>query len=304
MNKARESRSVVLWGLFLVLVPLFFYPYIQKWQLPVSWVTVLIFEVVFYFVVWFFRNPGNWGRTLASTFWSLMFRFSEAMLFGVLLWAMFSLKPGWSLKQGLAYFLPAVVLHILSVPFLLKSVLKPARVIHRAPPAEFTKDRLIEVDKIVAEKSDVVLHKERGTDISESYLEEILSSLTNYPGVEASLLVDQEGLVIAKNCKNNFDWESWAPLPLIFEVSTTQVLSRIREKNMERMDIFSDRYWISIHKIYGFALITVSDKETDEILNVRIQKVCENVKKYLNERYHSANLKVQEENYVSSTVRA
>ena len=304
MNKARESRSVILWGLFLVLVPLFFYPYSQKWQLPISWVTVLIFEVVFYFVVWFFSHPGNWGRSLANTFMSLMFRFSEAILFGLLLWVMFSLKPGFSLKQGFAYFLPAVVLHVLTTPFLLKSVLRPARVIHRPQPAEFTKDRLIEVDKIVAEKSDVVLHKEKGSDISESHLEEVLGSLTNYPGVDASLLVDQEGLVIAKNCKNNFDWESWAPLPLIFEESIGQVLNRIREKNMERMDLFSNSYWISIHKIYSFSVITISDKGTDEILNVRIQKVCEKMKKYLNEKYHLENLKVQEEKYVSNTIRA
>jgi len=307
MNKAREAKTVILWGLFLVLVPLFFYPYIQpylqKWQLPVSWVTVLIFEGVFYFVVWFFTNPANWGRSLANTFLSLMFRFSEAILFGLLLWVMFEFKLGWSLKQGLAYFLPAVVLHVLTTPFLLKSVLKSVRVIHRAQP-EFTKDRLIEVDKIVAEKSDAVFHKEKGSDISESYLEEILGSLTNYPGVDASLLVDQEGLVIAKNCKNNFDWESWAPLPLIFELSTGQVLNRIREKNIERMDIFSDSYWISIHTIYSFSLMTVSDRSTDEILNVRIQKVCEKMKKYLNERYHLENLKVQEEKYVSNTIRA
>ncbi|OGC76285.1 MAG: hypothetical protein A2145_01995 [candidate division Zixibacteria bacterium RBG_16_40_9] len=303
MNKVRETRTVILWGLFLILVPLFFYPYSQKWQLPVSWITVLIFEMIFYFAVWFFTNPGNWGRSLANTFWSLCFRFSEATLFGILLWVMFSLNLGLSFKQGFAYFLPAVVLHVLTAPFLLKPLLKPARVIHR-PPAEFTKDRLIEVDKIVAEKSDPVFHKEKGWEISESYLEEILGSLTNYPGVDASLLVDQEGLVIAKNCKNNFDWESWAPLPLILELSTCQALSRIREKNIMRMDIFSNSFWISIHKVYSFSLITVSEKSTDEILNVRIEKVCERIKKYLNERYHLENLKVQEEKYVSNTIRA
>ncbi len=303
MNKVRETRTTILWGLFLVLVPLFFYPYIQKYQLPASWITVLIFEVLFYFVIWFFPNPTNWGRSLAITFWCLLFRWAEACLFGILLWVMFSLNLGVSFQQGLVFFLPAVVLHILTTPFLLKSLLKPARVIHR-PPAEFTKDRLIEVDKIVAEKPDVVFHKEKGLEISESYLEETLGSLSNYPGVDASLLVDQEGLVIAKNCKNNFDWESWAPLPLIFELYTAQVLSRIREKNLMRMDIFSNSFWISIHKVYSFSLITVSDKSTDEILNVRIEKVCERIKKHLNDRYHLENLKVQEEKYVSNTIRA
>jgi predicted regulator of Ras-like GTPase activity (Roadblock/LC7/MglB family) len=112
--------------------------------------------------------------------------------------------------------------------------------------------------------------------------------------VEGVILLDNEGLVISKRVNAGWDDEKIAPLALLLREINSQQLSKIDTSPIERMELLSQKLWISLNNIDDFTLVSVAHRSTDELLNIRILKAVEMIKKYLDEKYAGIFSKNQE----------
>jgi len=103
--------------------------------------------------------------------------------------------------------------------------------------------------------------------------------------VEGAFLVDSEGLIIGQACEEDLDGEKVAPLALSLEDINSNLLKKLGESKIERIQLFTPKRWINLNRVLDFTLVTIASRNTDELLNIRIIKSAEMLKKFLKERY-------------------
>ena len=122
-------------------------------------------------------------------------------------------------------------------------------------------------------------------------LESALRYLREYSGVKGAILVDNEGLVVACDRLSDLDPETFASLAVSLKEANNSFLKSISEIGLERIGIHTPDLWISLNQILGFTLVTVADRNTDELLSVRISQATGIIRKYLEQRYNQEILK-------------
>ena len=125
-------------------------------------------------------------------------------------------------------------------------------------------------------------------------LESVLHYLREYAGVKVAVLVDQEGLVVAEDSSSDFDPEKVSSFARHLKETNDQILQKMGEKASERIGIYTENLWICLNQIENFTLVVVSDRQTDELLSVRILQSTGMIKKILAQRYQQNILKVVE----------
>jgi len=220
---------------------------------------------------------------------------------------MFPLGLGKALSFGVLNYFPAHLFQAFLLPFIVKHSLGDGlknlwRV--KRPKLSFTEQTDAEGDqpmkKTLIEKDikDKSIQKSKEVSLEVS-LEDAINYLKEYPGVEGVLLVDSDGLVVAKKLLSGLDEEKLAPFGVTFREVNTQLLKRLDEDKIDKIQILSDKLWICLTSIGDFCLLTFADRHTDELLNIRISKTKESIKKYLEQRYEQMILSSEEEEYVS-----
>jgi hypothetical protein len=115
--------------------------------------------------------------------------------------------------------------------------------------------------------------------------------------------VDQDGLIVAQRGNPHLEGEALAPLAQLLENACLTVLGRVGEKEINRIETYTPRLRLSLHQVLNFRLLVFSDRRADDLLNVRIQRVIEQVTKKLTEKYPSEVLSAREGEYVRDTGR-
>ena len=118
----REIRGVLLISLFIMVVPLIFFPkdFGLKLDMPASLLSV--FELGWYMVIFFILfSKASALLVLFLALLTLLYRLSVGIGFGFFLVAMFSLDLSFSLELGIYQYLPAFLLQAMLSPFIVKS---------------------------------------------------------------------------------------------------------------------------------------------------------------------------------------
>jgi predicted regulator of Ras-like GTPase activity (Roadblock/LC7/MglB family) len=294
-NYKKETRQLILLGFFLAVAPLVLFPKNFGIRLNVNPFFFFLLEFIWYLFSLFFLLPSLATSTfILYAFATLLFRLFLGTLFGFLLMVMFPIAFLPALKSGWVSYLPAILFQAFLLPFMIKQSL--GNVIKRSlrekrfqrlalQPFPETKKETPYVVEERGEKKELVL---------EVSLEETLGFLKEYPGVEGALLIDSEGLIIAQEVDPAVDEEKIAPLALSFAQTNGSLLGKIGEKHLERLQIFSENVWLNINHVGDFILITLASRSADELLNIRILKAQEAIKKYLENKYPQSVLSKDE----------
>lgn len=303
----REIRGILLISLFIMVVPLIFFPkdFGIRVNIP-SWL-LSVFELGWYVAIFsiLFSRVSLLG-IIFFAFLTLLYRFSVGICFGLFLVAMFSLDLSSSLKLGTYHYLPAFLLQVVMSPFVLKSSFQMIMEKSIWQKQEFGSEKKMSPEKPVPflktqisktrrDQMKVASSMEEKKKTRRGDLEEALHYLQEYSGVKGAILVDNEGLVVASDTSPDFDPELFASLAIGLKEANHNLLGKINESKMEKMGIHTPGVWISLNQILSFTLVTVAHRHTDELLSVRISQAVGMIKKHLEERYNQRILKGVEE---------
>ena len=276
-NNFKEYRQFFILSAFLAVFPLIFFPK----GLGTRMDPLLLFpgEFIWYLLVYFLVFPFlSFSFILLYSFSTLLLRILIGAVFGVLISLMFSFNFLLSLKLGMVSYLPSILLQVLLLPFVFKFSLGDK--IYR-----LERGKRIEATKPLPEVKEELIPLHPKAEAQESSLENALSYLKEYSGVEGAFLVDSEGLIVGEEREEGLDGEKIAPLALSLEEMNSEFLRKLGEFKVDRIQLFTPQKWINLNRVLNFILVTIASRNTDELLNIRIIKSAEMVKRFLKERY-------------------
>ncbi len=300
-----EIRGVLLVSLFIMVVPLIFFPKYFGLKLEWTFFSLFAFELGWYMLILFIIfSRASALKVFLFAVLTLGYRIGLGMGFGILLLVMFSLPLSSSLRLGLYQYVPAFFLQALMAPFALKSIfetfMRGTKRVKRAPMQfqprieEPPPSSIHEISKEKSDRKKSIPSQKEIKVVGKGSLESILHYLREYAGVKVAVLVDHEGLVVAEDSSSDFDPEKISSLAQHLKQTNDQILQKMGEKASERLGIYTEDLWICLNQIGNFTLVVVSDRQTDELLSVRILQSTGMIKKFLAERYQQNILKVVE----------
>jgi predicted regulator of Ras-like GTPase activity (Roadblock/LC7/MglB family) len=299
----REIKGVLLLSLFIMVVPLIFFPkdFGLKLDTPTSLLSV--FEIGWYVVIFLFlfsKVPVFW--VILCVILTLVYRLFLGVGFGLFLAVMPPEGFSFSLNRVIYHYWPAFLLQAIMSPFVLKSsfeilMKKPER---RKKESEglkkITPDKPLTffetpISRSGRDQMKTISSTEEKKSTKRAELESALNYLREYSGVKGAILVDDEGLVVACDSSSDLDPEIFASLVVSLKEANNHLLKGINEKGLKRMGIHTPNLWINVNQILSFTLVTVADNHTDELLSVRISQAVGMINKHLEQRYNQKILK-------------
>lgn len=281
--KGPEFKKALLLGLVAAAVPLLYYPNTFGWSKATSGSAQLfVVEMLYYLLVFqflFAREPFMHRAKAAAT--SLAFRLCQGVVFAVLAGGIFDLGAGEAWSAGVYGYLPAALLQMALVPFLMKPVFRfrePRR--HRAAPhAESYSPH--------AHKSTTSMTETpawTGADHVPDF-DAAVSHVASYSTVGLVILVDEEGLCVARASRGSADSDLWAPVINLLYDSVIRELRRTPDSDVRRFQVTLSHERLVVERVAPFYLAVLFDHNTDELVNVRIAQAVEMVKRYYEHKY-------------------
>ncbi len=298
MDHIRELRGVLLISLFVMVAPLIFYPKSLGIKLDMSVSLLSVFELAWYtmiFLLLFSRVSISWLMLCVIS--TLAYRLFLGVGFGLFLAAMPPEDFSFSWRRVIYGYWPSFLLQATMAPFILKRSLetlvrKPTRrkkapESHEKMTSEGTSVSFqTPIPKPGRDQMNLTSYTEDRNRSKSADLENAVHYLREYSGVKGAILVDDEGLVVACDRSSDLDPEIFASLALGLKEANNLLLERINEQGLKRMGIHTPDLWISLNQILRFTLVTVADRNTDELLSVRISQATGMLRKYLEDRYN------------------
>jgi len=323
----QTKRVILLFSLILMIIPMVIFP--KRLGLPLisGSAVYMLYEFVFYgLVLYFFRRQTKLVTVLIGSALTLVYRMGLGAGFGLTIIIMYNIDSTIAFSLGMGKYLPAVLLHVLAAPFVMHSVymgladkLSPRRrpVYRRevSRPAavkteEATKPVTPSNENIPAPVSGISSRKSasqrKGSETavdSDNQFERAVSYIGESGAVRMALLVDEEGLPLARFSRCDEDPELWAPLSIILEGANRNLLHQYSRRGgiPDRIDIGTRNMRIILRRIEHVTLMVLAEQNVDETILIRIAQAADMVRKYMSERYSPALFARVEERYVSNS---
>ncbi len=318
-RQSNNPRLILLFSLVLLAGPLVLFP--SNLGLPLGRFSLLVLgiEVVYYMLIVFFMNRSqSFGAVLTGAGLALVYRHLIGVLFAGFIFFAYRLELVNALQFGLFSYLPAVFLHIATAPFVISSIYprkkRASRFVYGSGdemPAEptagvsdaaaataaddWTPQAAVygaepESESVKSENTGTVTpNKAATTPRARTYelngFEKAVRYIGEHGAVAIAAVVDHEGLLLAKFNRGDADATEWAPLSLLLVESNRTALSRVQEVRPEKIDVLvSDRRIICSRDRF-WTLMVVAERQSDDILNIRINQAMEAIGRYVDERY-------------------
>ncbi|MFH1374674.1 MAG: hypothetical protein ABII79_12840 [bacterium] len=323
---ARIVRQTLLISLTILMAPLLLFP--DRLGTGLAGVALMngVFELTFYAVVSYllFRH-ATLGKIVQISLLCLGFRLLLGVFFGMFVAAMYSMNLAISIKLGLAAYLPAVLLHIAVTPLVLKPIsrqLVPSvtrrRTAPESPaPAETTDTNMttmsatgkgapvrLETNNTPADVVRASAETRSGITPATENTDDGFDRAVRYIGEDGSVrlaaVVDQEGLLLGCFVRGDLLADDWAPLALVISEAGQTALKRTGQDSLERIDMLLKEDRIVVARQPSWSLLVISQRQTNDTLNIRINQGLEIIRKYMAQRYSHELSVSPERTYVSS----
>ena len=311
----RIIRQMMLFTLIVLIVPMILFPVllgtkIMQSSLMNASFTFTMFEFVFYgFSVYFFNKKTNLQRLVLNAALCLVGRYFMGAILGLLIAAMYAMNIRIALSFGTISFWPAVVLHVLATPFILKPLFVGQKEVNRpvSQPTQSLQDIEPERTPMTGTTSFVASadgrhQKEQpqiNTDYSDFHAHKLKQTKTqyedgflkavNYIGENGTVLmaavVDNEGLLLSSYQRAMFEAEDVAPLVLPIIEQNKIALHKMKLSVPEKTDMTFDNQRLVIATEKYYTLVIISERSMDDVLNIRINQALEMIRIYTAERY-------------------
>jgi len=327
-------RRILLISLLLLIVPMVAFPARLGTQLARTSLVNVFVEMLFYAVaVFLFNRRASLIQLLQASGACLVYRFGIGAIFGVLIAAVYGIEVRVAVTFGMASYLPAIVLHIISTPFVLRPVLlqllpadRKKRFVQRGTSASVSTESggvsaaaspnrgtVPQTDRVAGIGSPV---ENRELGLPDLTAENTLPSfptgdingfdravryIGEHGSVSLACVVDHEGLLVSNFKRGEVVPEDWAPMALLFVDGNTSVLQRRDLECPDRIDITYMERKITVAREQGFTLMVVAEQQSDNLLNIRINQAIDIVGRFVTERYGQQTRANVEKTHVSST---
>jgi len=324
------KRMLLLFSLILVIIPMVIFP--RRLGMPlISSSAVVIYEMVYYAAaLYFMRRHSTLAAVLVGSALTLVYRLALGAATGMAIIVMYgSIDVSVAFSLGMTKYLPALLLHAAAAPFVMRPVY--LAVAERLGPAEKaeTDDLRVSPRSHQPMKTTAVVEQEstepfsprmedrprtaatprsrldiRGTTSprtdDDNQFERAVAYIGESGTVKLALLVDEEGLPLARFSRCSEDPDLWAPLAIILDGRNRNLLHHYRGGGVpEKIDVSTGTERIILKRIDHVTLMVLSEHNADETIHIRIAQAADMVRKYMSERYSPALFARVEEHYVS-----
>lgn len=309
-------RAVLLFSLILIAVPMVVFPHRLGLGLGGGSAVNLLYEMVFYgLVLYLFRRDTTLAALSVGIALTLAYRLILGAAFGVALVVMYGLGLSVAFSLGMTKYMPAILLQAVAAPFVLRTVYldlsanlasgRKGRSSRRMPPPT-----IIDAATVTTVASPVreIIPAARPEHLSQSALIEgnqfdrAVAYLGESGAVRMALLVDQEGLSLAKFIRGDEDVEVWAPLAVMVLNRNRGLIARVDgQDNPDKVDIVTRGVRLLVRRIDRVILLVAAEPNADETIHIRIAQATDMVRKYMSERYSPALFARVEDRYVSNS---
>ncbi len=313
MNR-QNKRVMLLFSLILVIIPMVIFPSRLGLPLMSGSAMYMLYEVVFYGVVlYLFRREASLSTLLAGSALLLVYRMALGAVFSLTIVIMYGLGLSVAFSLGMAKYLPAVLLHVLATPFVMKRYY--LNMAHDLSPAR-RRSGATDSFSTTAHREDTVpqgghhapavgrqfepIRPQQSVGDDDNQFEKAVMYLGEAASVKLAVLTDEEGLSLARFTRSDEDEELWGPLALILDGHNRRVLNQYRRGGEpEKIDITTRNGRILVRRIEHVILVVLAEHDADETLQIRIAQAADMIRKYMSERYSPALFARVEERYVS-----
>lgn len=320
------KRLILLFSLILVVIPMVIFPRRLGMPLISGSAVYMLYEMVYYgIILYLFGRKVPLVTIVIGAAVCLVYRMALGAAFGLAIIVMYSMNSTIAFSLGMAKYLPAVLLHVLAAPFVIRSVylnlaenMTSSKVVGRPRRQPAVRPRL-------AEREDTVPHPARmdepagftpassgvrhenalasgspGDDGNQ--FERAVQYLGESASVKMALVVDEEGLPLARFNRCGDDVELWAPLSIVLEGRNRNLLHQYHRGGVpEKIDIVTKNMRIILRRIEHVTLMILAEQNADETILIRIAQAADMIRKYMSERYSPALFARVEERYVSNS---
>jgi predicted regulator of Ras-like GTPase activity (Roadblock/LC7/MglB family) len=322
-ENSRNTTQILLYSTLVVVVPMVLFPELLGTTLLRPALMNLFFEVIFYVgVLWFFNRDWPIVHLAGAAGLCAIYRLILGAIFGVLISQLQLIDMRAAIQLGMSSYLPAILLHAGSAPFILMSLLRNSysrpqqRAVHQ--PSGGHQMGVAVHSGVHAAKSSMPRNSEVSfarTEPQSPIHESALSfgghglngfdRATHYIGehnaVNLAAVVDHEGLLLSRFTRDGADAEMWAPYAIQFMESNGCILKRGLWGSPERLDLTMQQWRIVVCREQSIALMVVAERAGDDLLAIRINQGLEIIRKYYSERYSHTPAVNAEKSYASST---
>ncbi|MBU1317636.1 MAG: hypothetical protein KKG33_07575 [candidate division Zixibacteria bacterium] len=318
--QAQETRHTVLLFLIVIVLPLIFYPKNFGVGFDISPILWMILEFLYFGVVLWTINDDPTAKGLS---YSLMicfgFRLCAGVGFALLLVLMNGISVGTAFASGLSSYKPAVLLHTLSAPFIMLTILRPLLGMSRqkvksrfsiTPLSESSLTESIQPEQVRHEPEYVSKNPLRGRVIpmqpavdtfesSPKSFDHAVEHVFELSAVRFCVLLDTEGLPVAYAGDELVHRDVWAPIGRLLSEQVQSTLLRAGNLVLQGFDLSLDTYRLHSVQVCGMWLLVGADRQSEELEKVRISQAVEMIKKTFETKYPDASFqRVPEEYYV------
>ncbi len=312
-------RLILLLSLVLVAVPMVLFPHRLGISFSGGSALFLLYEMIFYGVVLYaFRRDARLSTLMVGAALTLVYRLVLGAAFGVTIIIMYSLDSSIAFSLGMAKYMPGIILQVLAAPFVLRPVylgmaasLSPVSEPHyrrgarrevigeaSAVTTPSLRENLISPAAPAGRSETASPNTPAGSD--DNQFDRAMAYLGESGAVRMALLVDLEGLPLARFNRSPEEPEDWAPYALVsLERNCNFAAWNGQQELPERVDVGFRSQRLLIRRIDRLILMLVTEPNVDETIHIRIAQAADMIRKYMNERYSPAIFARVEGRYVS-----
>jgi hypothetical protein len=307
-------RQTILWTGLLTVIPLMAYPRtLGLGQFGFHPAFGLLEWALYYGVFRMLLPALTSGQRLLAAGFTVVYRLVCATLFAML--ASVNQHAGWldTMAIGMWSYPFAMLPQIIGAPLVLLSVWKHVFAERPAAPVRTAPHRRVHVSKPPARQRPLptavgALHaapRSAGSSGSfrakqeERSFDDAVSYVGEYTGVRMCWLVDMDGLPLAFWQKQDYTGtvEFWAPISIDIIDYHRNRLANGGDARPERVEVRFDAGRVILEAAGEFWLGVLTERDTDELVNVRLSQAHDMVLKYLQER-RATYADLQEAHYV------
>lgn len=121
--------------------------------------------------------------------------------------------------------------------------------------------------------------------LRENKFQSALEYLSEYRGVKGAAILDDEGLVVARIGRKEFEADLVSPLIHLILIQTNLVLNRLNVDAAQAITIRTKTSRITITRVEGLILCVFAESGTDQLLKVRIGQAVDMIRTHLSNSY-------------------
>ena len=292
----------------------------------------LLYELVFYgAVLYLYNRRTNLIQLFKGAGLCLVYRLGVGFLLGAVVSLSYSMSFSVSIQLAMSSYLPAILLQIVFTPLVMRSAVlpilgvgssrprqRPNRSLSGSEPGGTTSVAISRSQGVViaqAETEPVAPVKPSREPISKQLspvhgvndetngFDRAVRYIGEHGSVYMSAVVDHEGLLLAQFMRGKFVPEDYAPLAQLLAQDNSRSLYRkgYNFSELERIDLGLKNERLVVCKHAFCTLVVIAERQSDDLLNIRINQGMEIIAKYSEDRYKTTKTSNMENEYVPST---